>query len=31
LLGIATIGAICYLIGGYSLFKRLESDVADIA
>ena len=31
LLGIVSAGALCYLIGGYSLFKRLESDVADIA
>jgi ABC-2 type transport system permease protein/lipopolysaccharide transport system permease protein len=31
LLGIASMGALIYLFGGYTLFKHLEADVADIA
>lgn len=31
LLGIATAGALIYLVGGYAIFKHLEADIADIA
>lgn len=31
LLGIASIGALVYLFAGYTIFKRLEADIADIA
>jgi len=31
LLGIASLGAVLYLVGGYAIFKRLEADIADIA
>jgi ABC-type polysaccharide/polyol phosphate export permease len=31
LLGIAAASALCFLIGGYAIFKRLEGELADIA
>jgi len=30
-LGVAAVGALFYLVGGYALFKRLEVNFADIA
>lgn len=31
LLGPSALGAVCYLVGGYALFKRLEGGIADVA
>jgi ABC-type polysaccharide/polyol phosphate export permease len=31
LIGLASLGALCYLVGGYRIFKRLEVSFADIA